>query len=179
MSRLQLVKEMMFDLSLKPVWLIWVKGAIAFLLLVGMSLLPVLPAQAVSYNRANLVNCDFSHQDLRDAEFDHANLRGCDFSGSDLRGVRFFSANLESANFTGANLRASDFESARLTHANFTDAVLEGAFGTNTKWGEAVITGADFTDMILRPDVENYLCGLAQGKNPETGRNTRDTLFCE
>lgn len=170
---------MMFNFSLKSVWRMGVKGAIAFLLWLSIGFLPIYPAQAVSYNRANLVNCDFSHQDLRDAEFDHANLRGCDFSGSDLRGVRFFSANLESANFTGANLRATDFESARLTHANFTNAVLEGAFGTNTKWGEAIITGADFTDMILRPDVESYLCGLAEGVNPETGRNTRDTLFCE
>jgi uncharacterized protein YjbI with pentapeptide repeats len=95
-----------------------------------------------------------------------------------LQGVRFFSANLESANFEAADLRASDFESSRLTHANLTNALLEGAFGTNAKFGEAIITGADFTDIILRPDTEAYLCGLAQGTNPITGRNTLDTLFC-
>jgi hypothetical protein len=55
---------------------------------------------------------------------------------------------------------------------------LEGSFGTNTKFGEVDIEGADLTDIILRPDVEDYLCERAKGTNPETGRQTKDTLFC-
>jgi uncharacterized protein YjbI with pentapeptide repeats len=137
-----------------------------------------LPSYGVDYNRGNLVGADFSHQDLRGVIFDHANLRGADFSGANLQGARFFSANMDGANLEGADARAADFESARLTHANFHNARLEGAFGTNTKFGEVNIEGADLTEMILRPDTEAYLCGLATGTNPETGRNTRETLFC-
>lgn len=167
----------------RPLGMVIVQQSQRLLGLVGVCLLLTLalplPAAAVSYVKASLVETDFSHQDLRDANFDHANLRGSDFSYSDLRGVRFFAANLEGANFEGANLRATDFESARLTHTNFKNAVLEGAFGTNIKVGEANIEGADFTDMILRPDIEAYLCERARGTNPETGRPTRETLFCD
>ena len=85
---------------------------------------------------------------------------------------------MDGANLEGADARAADFESARLSHANLHNARLEGSFGTNAKFGEVNIEGADLTDMILRPDTEAYLCDLAKGTNPETGRDTYDTLFC-
>ena len=138
----------------------------------------VLPAQALDYTKGNLVGRDFSGQDLRDANFDHANLRDSNFSGANLEGVRFFGANLDGVNFEGANLKYADLETARLTHANFTNAVLEGAFATNIRVGGAIIKGADFTDVLLRRDTEKILCEIAEGTNPTTGRNTRDTLFC-
>ena len=137
-----------------------------------------LPAMAVDYNRANLVERDFSGQDLRDAIFDHANLRGSNFSNANVQGVRFFSANLDSANFEGADLRFADLEVARLTHVNLTNALLEGAFATNTLVDGAIIDGADFTDVLLSPETEKKLCAIAKGTNPITGRNTKDTLFC-
>ncbi len=137
-----------------------------------------LPSWAMDYNRGNLVGADFSHQDLRGAIFDHANLRGADFTGANLQGARFFSANMDRANLDSVDARAADFESARLTYANLHNARLEGSFGTNTKFGEVNIEGADLTDIILRPDTEDYLCERAAGTNPITGRNTKDTLFC-
>ncbi|WP_237269581.1 pentapeptide repeat-containing protein [Synechocystis sp. CACIAM 05] len=136
------------------------------------------PSLALDYNRGNLVGADFSHQDLRGSIFDHANLRGADFTGANLQGARFFSANMDGAILEGADARGVDFESARLTHANLRNARLEGSFGTNTKFGEVDIEGADLTDIILRPDTEDYLCGLAKGTNPVTGRETKETLFC-
>ncbi|MBE9203102.1 pentapeptide repeat-containing protein [Synechocystis salina LEGE 06099] len=138
----------------------------------------VSPSFALDYNRGNLVGADFSHQDLRGSIFDHANLRGADFTGANLQGARFFSANMDGAILEGADARGVDFESARLTHANLRNARLEGSFGTNTKFGEVYIEGADLTDIILRPDTEDYLCGLATGTNPVTGRETKETLFC-
>lgn len=135
-------------------------------------------AGAMDYNRGNLVGADFSHQDLHGAIFDHSNLRGADFTGANLQRARFFSANMDGAILEGADARGADFESARLTKANLRNARLEGSFGTNTKFGEVDIEGADFTDIILRPDVEDYLCERARGTNPETGRQTKDTLFC-
>lgn len=157
----------------------WLRFAVLLTLMAILILSnPILPVRAVDYARANFVEKDFSGQDLRDALFDHANLRGSNFSHANLQGVRFFSANLEGANFEGADLRGADLESARLTRVNFTNALLEGAFATNVLIKGVIIDGADFTDVLLRPDVEKQLCAIAQGTNPVTGRNTKDTLFC-
>ncbi|MEM7554448.1 MAG: pentapeptide repeat-containing protein [Cyanobacteria bacterium P01_A01_bin.84] len=134
---------------------------------------------AANYNNRTMIGEDFSGKDLTDSSFDHANLRNSNFSNSNLVGVRLFSANLASVNFTGADLRYSDLESTRLTKANLTNANLEGAFLTNAMFDGAIIDGADFTDVLLRNDVQANLCKMAQGTNPTTGNDTRDTLMCQ
>jgi uncharacterized protein YjbI with pentapeptide repeats len=139
----------------------------------------ITPAAAISYNNRALNDHDFSGQDLRDASFDHSNLRGSDLSYANLSGVRFFASNLSIVNFEGANLTNADLESCRLTGSNFTNAILEGAFVVNTLFRGATIDGADFTDALLRSDTQKMLCEIAQGTNPTTGRNTRETLLCD
>ncbi|MBE9013888.1 pentapeptide repeat-containing protein, partial [Pseudanabaenaceae cyanobacterium LEGE 13415] len=37
----------------------------------------------------------------------------------------------------------------------------------------------DFTDVEFRPDVLKMLCNVAKGTNPTTGRDTRETLYCD
>jgi uncharacterized protein YjbI with pentapeptide repeats len=137
------------------------------------------PALALDYNREILVGADFSGKDLTDAQFTKANLRSSNFSNANVQGVRFFAANMEEANFEGANLRGATLDLARMIKVNLKNANLEGAFAYNTKLEGAIIDGADFTDVLLRDDMVKKLCKVAKGTNPVTGRNTRDTLFCD
>jgi hypothetical protein len=136
------------------------------------------PAWANDYNKEFLIGVDFSGKELTDSSFTKANLRSSNLSHTNLRGVSFFGANLESVDLEGADLRNATLDTARLTKANLKNAVLEGAFAFNTKFEGAIIDGADFTDVLLRQDVQKQLCKVASGTNPTTGRETRETLFC-
>lgn len=78
----------------------------------------------------------------------------------------------------GADLTNATLDSARIIKTNLTNAVLEGAFAANAKFDGAIIDGADFTDVLLRQDVQDKLCKVAKGTNPTTGRETRKTLLC-
>jgi uncharacterized protein YjbI with pentapeptide repeats len=137
-----------------------------------------LPVLAEDYNKEFLVGADFSGRVLTDSSFTKANLRNINLSHTDLRGVSFFGANLEAANLEGANLSNATLDTARLSSANLTNAILEGAFAFNAKFEGATIEGADFTDVEVRQDAQVLLCKIAKGTNPQTGRNTRDTLDC-
>ncbi|MBW4582148.1 MAG: pentapeptide repeat-containing protein [Tildeniella nuda ZEHNDER 1965/U140] len=171
-------------LAVIQLWRWQQKRAIASLvirsiLIIGMGVLSPLPVLADDYNRDFLVGADFSGKVLTDSSFTKANLRGSNFSHSDLHGVSFFGANLEGANFEGADLRNATLDAVRFTDANLTNANLEGAFAFNAKFGGAIVDGADFTDVDVRQDAQTLLCKLAKGKNPTTGRETRDTLNCK
>ncbi|WP_239125256.1 pentapeptide repeat-containing protein [Leptolyngbya sp. CCY15150] len=156
-------------------------GAIALVGILGGAIaLTFYPgkAWAEDYTKQNLVDSDFSHRVLTDSSFTKANLRNSDLSYSDLRGVSFFGANLENTNLEGADLSYATLDTARLVRSNLTNAVLEGAFAFNTKFDGATISGADFTDVLLRGDVQEQLCDMASGTNPTTGRDTRESLSC-
>jgi len=148
-------------------------------IVMSLWLVSPLPVLADDYTHDFRVGADFAGKDLTDSSFTKANLRGSNFSHSDLHGVSFFGANLEDTNFEGADLRNATLDAARFTNANLTNANLEGAFAFNAKFGGAIVDGADFTDVDVRQDAQSLLCQSAKGKNPVTGRDTRDTLNCK
>ena len=125
---------------------------------------------------------DFSGQDLRGKNFNKADMRGIDLTGATMEGDQMFGAICADAKFVGTNMRYVDLESADLEGADLTNAVLEGAMLTNTQFKKLKsIEGADFTDALIRRDVQKGLCALesAKGTNPETGVSTRESLNCD
>lgn len=153
-------------------------AASAALLLLGPM---AMDAQAVSGGggiSTPLDGQDLSNQDLRKRSFTKAVLRRANFSGSDLTGVSFFSALAESANFKGANMTLADLESGNFEDADFTDAILAGAFVNNAQFKNVNITNTDWSDVVLRKDQQMFLCKIANGTNPTTGVDTRESLIC-
>ncbi|KAL3682474.1 hypothetical protein R1sor_000496 [Riccia sorocarpa] len=128
----------------------------------------------------DLTGRDFSGKKLIKQDFKTSILRQCNFRNATLLGASFFDSDLTGADLTDADLRGADFSLANASKANFTNANFEGATVTgNTSFKGAVITGADFTDVLWRDDQRAYLCKIADGVNTVTGNATRDTLLCE
>ncbi|XP_013686169.1 thylakoid lumenal 15 kDa protein 1, chloroplastic isoform X1 [Brassica napus] len=122
---------------------------------------------------------DFSGQTLIRQDFKTSILRQANFKGAKLLGASFFDADLTGADLSETDLRGADFSLANVTKVNLTNANLEGATATgNTSFKGSNITGADFTDVLLRDDQREYLCKIADGVNATTGNATRDTLLC-
>jgi len=153
----------------------WVISGLVLLVVVFTG---IAPASADNYDRQNLRMADFSHRDLRGDDFTRADMANADLSYADFRGARLFDTNLSQANMEGANLAASTLDGARFIRTNLTNAILEGAYAFDTDFRGATIDGADFTDVMLDPKTNDLLCEVAQGTNPVTGRDTRDTLYC-
>ena len=168
-------RSVLFASSIKPVRRFWFTLVLTLLVVVGLSG----TVAATNYNGQSLAGADFSGQDLTSSSFVRSDLRRANFSNANLSGVSLNGALLENANLEGANLSYATLDGAVFDRSNLTNAVLEGAFAFGTQFRSAIISGADFTDVFMQGDTEKELCEIAQGTNPTTGNETRDTLYCD
>ncbi|WP_017659869.1 pentapeptide repeat-containing protein [Baaleninema simplex] len=138
----------------------------------------VLYPPALSYSEAELVDRDFSEQQLASAEFAGCTMRGVKFNRADLRGAIFSVSWMTDVDFRGA-----DLSNAMLDQVTFVDTDLRNAQLTDTillrsTFENVQIDGADFTGAILDGAQVKQLCRRAEGINPTTGIATRDSLYC-
>ena len=119
--------------------------------------------------------------DAATAEFyTKGSLKRAKFSGSNLAGVTLFGADLTDADFTGADLTNANLGQCNLTGTIFKDANLSGAIVSGANMDElGDIDGSDWTDVIVRKDVNDKMCAKnPQGVNAVTGNPTAMSLFC-
>ncbi|CAM9206878.1 unnamed protein product [Discosporangium mesarthrocarpum] len=159
---------------------------LAAILLVGNPALKPPDAVAISgggldYSGQNLTGKDFSQGKYKSKDFSGVIASGVSFKGSDLRGVRFFKADLKLADFTDANLGTASMEGADLEGAIFKNTVATGSYFSEGVGKVGDISGADFTEALIRQDIQETLCKRldAKGTNSVTGVETRDSLLCD
>lgn len=161
---------------------VWWRSLIVMGLACLWILLSAAPAIAVvdtvKYNNANLNNQDFSHADLHGKEFVSAEMRNVNLEGADLSNAILTKGILLNSNLRGANLTGALVDRVFWVGSDLTNAILQDAIATRTSFQDVNVTGVDFTGAILDRYEIIQLCKRAEGTNPVTKVDTKDSLGC-
>lgn len=154
--------------------------AIASLLLFGGFLTQPVLAQdnAVDYTLTNQAGADFSGMNLSGTSFAAADARDANFEGADMSGTILTKATFLRTNLKGADFTKTFADRVAFDGSDMTNVVFVEAIATSSSFGDTIITGADFSDSIIDRIQVKRMCKRAEGVNPTTGVDTRESLGC-
>lgn len=168
-------------MNTQPLRFFW-RIAFAFILAVAFIGTVATPVNAddssVNYTYSELHDQDFAGKDLKGGVFAAADVRNSNFEGSDLSQTILTKAAFTNTNLSGANLTESLMDRVAFDHCDLSNAVLQDIVATSTSFEGTDITGADFTGAIIDRYQTYLLCQRADGTNPTTGMDTRESLLC-
>lgn len=98
----------------------------------------------VSFEKSEMIFCNFAGAYLDDTNFLGANLIGANLRGANLEG-----ANLENVDLSEADLRTANLSGVNLSHANLNDANLSGVDLSGVNLSYANLNDADLSNAVL------------------------------